>query len=160
MIHTQKITPKRRQLLQLAAIGASTLYLSPVAAQQQRVVVGTWGGDYAKLLTKNIDDPYLKPKGIEVVQDQAADGPRRAKMVAEKRLPRGSVDVQAFSAANMFEMNGVDLLEPLDYDVSTLPHVPRGQLTHVDPCSLRHRLAVSLTFDFVYYILDSMYLQL
>jgi len=115
MIHTQKITPKRRQLLQLAAIGASTLYLSPVAAQQQRVVVGTWGGDYAKLLTKNIDDPYLKPKGIEVVQDQAADGPRRAKMVAEKRLPRGSVDVQAFSAANMFEMNGVDLLEPLDY---------------------------------------------
>ena len=43
------------------------------------------------------------------------------------------------------------LLEPLDYDVSTLPHVPRGQLTHVDPCSLRHRLAVSLTFDFVYY---------
>jgi putative spermidine/putrescine transport system substrate-binding protein len=115
MIRMQKHTLKRRQLLKFAAIGASTLYLSPAAAQQQRVVVGTWGGDYAKLLTKNIDDPYLKPKGFEVVQDQAADGPRRAKMVAEKRLPRGSVDVQAFSSANMFEMNGVDLLEPLDY---------------------------------------------
>jgi hypothetical protein len=42
------------------------------------------------------------------------------------------------------------LLEPLDYHVPTLPHVPRGQLTHVDP--LRHGLAVSLaTVDFVYY---------
>ena len=45
-------------------------------------MVGTWGGDYARLLAKNIEDPLLKPKGYEVAQDQAADGPRRAKMVA------------------------------------------------------------------------------
>jgi hypothetical protein len=42
------------------------------------------------LLTKNIDEPMLKPKGIEVLQDQAGDAPRRAKMVAERRLPRGT----------------------------------------------------------------------
>ncbi len=106
---------KRRQILQYAATSATALWLGSAFAQQQRVVVGTWGGDYAKLLTKNVEDPFLKPKGIEVVQDQASDGPRRAKMVAEKRLPRGTVDIQGFSSANMFEMNGVGLLETLDY---------------------------------------------
>jgi putative spermidine/putrescine transport system substrate-binding protein len=30
-------------------------------AQGGRVVVGTWGGDYARLLTKNVEDPLLKP---------------------------------------------------------------------------------------------------
>ena len=106
---------KRRQILKFTAFGTTSLYLGSAFSQQQRVVVGTWGGDYARLLTKNIEDPLLKPKGIEVVQDQASDGPRRAKMVAERRLPRGSVDIQGFSAANMYEMNGVDLLEPIDY---------------------------------------------
>lgn len=115
MSRSKTLSFKRRQMLQLAALGTGALYLGSALAQQLRVVVGTWGGDYAKLLTKNVDDPYLKPKGIEVVQDQASDAPRRAKMVAEKRLPRGSVDIQGFSSANMFEMNGLDLLEPLDY---------------------------------------------
>ena len=68
-------------------------------------MVGTWGGDYARLLAKNIEDPLLKPKGYEVAQDQAGDAPRRAKMLAEKRLPRGTSDIQGLSAANMYEMN-------------------------------------------------------
>jgi putative spermidine/putrescine transport system substrate-binding protein len=80
-----------------------------------RVVVGTWGGDYARLLAKNIEDPLLKPKGFEVAQDQAADGPRRTKMVAEKRLPRGTSDIQGLSAANMYEMNEAGVLEQIDY---------------------------------------------
>ena len=74
----------------------------PARAQGGRVVVGTWGGDYARLLAKNIEDPLLKPKGFEVAQDQAGDAPRRTKMVAEKRLPRGTTDIQGLSAANMY----------------------------------------------------------
>lgn len=97
----------------LALTGAPGL---PALAQSGgRVVVGTWGGDYARLLTKNIEDPILKAKGIEVVQDQASDAPRRAKMVAEKRLPRGTVDIQGFSAANMFEMSEAGVTETIDY---------------------------------------------
>jgi putative spermidine/putrescine transport system substrate-binding protein len=80
-----------------------------------RVVVGTWGGDYARLLSKNVEDPFLKPKGLEVVQDQASDAPRRAKMVAERRLPRGTTDIQGLSAAQMFEMNEAGIAEPIDY---------------------------------------------
>jgi putative spermidine/putrescine transport system substrate-binding protein len=85
------------------------------AQEGGRVVVGTWGGDYARLLNKNIDEPILKPKGYEIVQDQASDAPRRAKMVAERRLPRGTVDIQGLSAANMYEMNEAGASETLDY---------------------------------------------
>ena len=110
----------RRHFLQMTALASGTMALtaagsSQVFAQQAKVVVGTWGGDYARLLTKNIEDPILKPKGIESVQDQASDAPRRAKMVAEKRLPRGTTDIQGFSSANMFEMNEAEVVEKLDY---------------------------------------------
>jgi putative spermidine/putrescine transport system substrate-binding protein len=87
----------------------------PAHAQAGRVVVGTWGGDYARLLTKNVEDPILKPKGFEVAQDQAGDGPRRSKMVAERRLPRGTSDIQGLSAANMYEMNEAGVCETIDY---------------------------------------------
>ena len=74
----------RRDLIKGAGAAALAAGLGPPAFAQSggRVVVGTWGGDYARLLTKNIEDPILKPKGIEIVQDQAGDAPRRAKMVA------------------------------------------------------------------------------
>jgi putative spermidine/putrescine transport system substrate-binding protein len=107
----------RRQALAggaaLAGVAASG---SRAQAQQGgRVVLGTWGGDYANLLLKNVETPFLKPKGIEVVQDHAPDPPRRAKMVAELRLPRGTSDIQALSAAQMYEMNAAGVLETLDY---------------------------------------------
>lgn len=112
----------RRELLKGAGVVALAAAAGTPALAQSggRVVVGTWGGDYARLLTKNIEDPILKAKGIEVIQDQAGDAPRRAKMVAEKRLPRGTVDIQGFSAANMFEMSEAGVTEALDY--SKLPN--------------------------------------
>ncbi len=116
----------RRDVLKTLAAGAGAAALAPsfagsaFAQSGGKVVVGTWGGDYARLLTKNIEEPLLKPKGIEVVQDQASDAPRRAKMVAERRLPRGTVDIQGLSAANMFEMNEAGVVEQIDY--SKLPN--------------------------------------
>jgi putative spermidine/putrescine transport system substrate-binding protein len=112
---TRRDTLKGLGLAVGAAAGLPLIGRDRALAQQARVVVGTWGGDYARLLTKNIEDPILKPKGFEVAQDQAADGPRRAKMVAEKRLPRGTVDIQGLSAANMYEMQEAGVLEQLDY---------------------------------------------
>ena len=100
--------------LGLGAIAMPTI-LTRRAHAGGRVVVGTWGGDYAKLLTKNVEDPFLKPEGYEVAQDQAGDAPRRSKMVAEKRLPRGTTDIQGLSAANMYEMNEAGVCEQIDY---------------------------------------------
>jgi putative spermidine/putrescine transport system substrate-binding protein len=111
--------PSRRLVLAGAAALAAPAILRPYggawAQDNKRIVVGTWGGDYAALLHKNIEVPFLEPKGWEVVQDMASDAPRRAKMVAEKRLPRGTSDVQGLSDLNVAEMVAAGVLEKLDY---------------------------------------------
>jgi putative spermidine/putrescine transport system substrate-binding protein len=118
---TRHWTFSRRDALKgLGAVALPAFASGRARADGGRVVVGTWGGDYARLLTKNIEDPLLKPQGYEVAQDQAGDAPRRSKLVAEKRLPRGTTDIQGLSASNMYEMNEAGVLETLDY--SRLPN--------------------------------------
>jgi putative spermidine/putrescine transport system substrate-binding protein len=112
---TSKLSRRHALGLGLGAVAMPAFLRDGARAQGGRVVIGTWGGDYARLLAKNIEDPLLKPKGFDVAQDQAGDGPRRTKMVAEKRLPRGTSDIQGLSAANMYEMNEAGVLETIDY---------------------------------------------
>src|SRR6516165_11260401 len=101
--------PARRRLIKAAGALAGVTALggwSPVRAQSgNRIVLGTWGGDYSKLLAKNIDTPLMMPKKYEVVHDIGGDPERRAKMRAEARLPRGTSDLQGLSAAQMWEVN-------------------------------------------------------
>src|SRR6266566_589603 len=107
----------RREVLLGAAALAGTVSLPRTASAQPkgRIVVGTWGGDYARLLNKNIEVPILIKDGWEVVQDQAGDPERRSKMLAEQRLPRGTSDVQGLSALNMFQMQDAGTVLPIDY---------------------------------------------
>ena len=107
----------RRTILQGAAAlaGAAIVPRSASAQAKGRIVVGTWGGDYARLLNKNIDVPILIKDGWEVVQDQAGDPERRSKMLAEQRLPRGTSDVQGLSAINMQQMFDAGLTMEIDY---------------------------------------------
>ncbi len=118
----QSHTVKRRDVLigSTAAVVASGLSLPAIAQAKGKVVVGTWGGDYARLLNKNIEQPILIKDGWEVVQDQAGDPQRRSKMLAEQRLPRGTTDVQGLSAINMFQMHDAETVLPIDY--SKLKH--------------------------------------
>src|SRR5262245_66446129 len=106
---TKTATPSRRRVLKgAAALGATGVACLPIRAAAQakgKVVIGTWGGDYARLLNKNIEQPILIKGGWEVIQDQAGDPERRSKMLAERRLPRGTTDVQGLSALNMFQMH-------------------------------------------------------
>jgi putative spermidine/putrescine transport system substrate-binding protein len=110
---TGKFSRRHALSVGLGAVAAPALLRT--ARANGRVVVGTWGGDYARLLSKNVEDPILKPKGFEVAQDQANSPPRRTKTLAEKRLPRGTSDIQALSAAEMFEMNEGGVAETIDY---------------------------------------------
>ena len=114
---TQSFKTTRRDVLigSSAAIAASGLGLPASAQAKGKVVVGTWGGDYARLLNKNIEQPILIKDGWEVVQDQAGDPQRRSKMLAEQRLPRGTTDVQGLSAINMFQMHDAETVLPIDY---------------------------------------------
>jgi putative spermidine/putrescine transport system substrate-binding protein len=107
---------RREVLLGAAALaGAASLPRKALAQAKGRIVVGTWGGDYARLLNKNIEAPILIKDGWDVVQDQAGDPERRSKMIAEQRLPRGTSDVQGLSALNMFQMHDAGTVLPIDY---------------------------------------------
>jgi putative spermidine/putrescine transport system substrate-binding protein len=112
------ITSRRQVLGGSAALAASAVagFATHAAAQSKgRIVVGTWGGDYARLLNKNIEQPILIKEGWEVIQDQAGDPQRRSKMLAERRLPRGTTDVQALTALNMFQMHDAGVIDTIDY---------------------------------------------
>lgn len=110
---------RRSFLAGTAGVAASSLVLPSSLAFAQgggRVVVGTWGGDYARLLNENIDTPIMGPLGYQIIQDQSGDPERRAKMLAERRLPRGSVDTNALQDSSMYQSFAQGLVEEIDFD--------------------------------------------
>jgi putative spermidine/putrescine transport system substrate-binding protein len=109
-----------------ASLLAAPALLTRRAAAAETCVVGTWGGDYARLLRENIDDPILKPAGIDVVQDVGDEQPRFAKMSAQRKLPRSSQDIVCLGALNGYRATEAGLVEPM-----TEAHVPN--LKHVLP---------------------------
>jgi putative spermidine/putrescine transport system substrate-binding protein len=119
MTNVARKSTSRRQVLRgaaaLTAVGLSGTSFSARAQGKGKVVGGTWGGDYARLLNKNIEQPILIKGGWEVIQDQAGDPERRSKMLAERRLPRGTTDVQGLSALNMFQMHDAGVVDAIDY---------------------------------------------
>ena len=117
----QGFTIGRRRVL----AGAAALpLLSRAAMADEQVVIATWGGDYANLLRGNIDDPLLKPKGITVVQDLGDEDPRVAKMIAQRRLPRGADDIVCLQGVRGHEVEQLVLVESLDATkVPNLVHV-------------------------------------
>src|SRR5436190_1941647 len=58
-----------------ALAGAAALAAFPANAQDKKVIVGTWGGDYSRLLTKNVDSLM---KGTECVHAEENADPRKA----------------------------------------------------------------------------------
>src|ERR1700691_5591431 len=114
----------RRALLAGGAILGVAPSLMRRACAAETCVVGTWGGDYARLLRENIDDPILKPAGIDVIQDVGDEVPRVAKLYAQKKLPRGTMDIACVGALNGYRVTDADLVEQLDEEkVPNLKHV-------------------------------------
>jgi len=121
----------RRALLGTAAVAGASLAAPALwprrAAAAEQCVVGTWGGDYARLLRENIDEPILKPAGVEVAQDVADEAPRVAKLFAQKALPRSTLDIACMGAPQAYRCGAAGLLETLDASkVPNLKHVQPG----------------------------------
>ena len=112
---SHRYTLSRRATLGGAAALAAGAAVPAAAQDNKRIVVGTWGGDYSRLLAKNIETPLLAPKGWDVVKDEANAPPRKTKIMAEKALRRGTSDVQGFSATDMFELSEQGAVETIDY---------------------------------------------
>ena len=121
----------RRALLGTAAAAAVAPGLIPAPASAAgQVIVGTWGGDYAKLLAQNIDKPLLAPKGIEVLQDVGSQDARRTKLTAERNSRHGSMDVCCLSDIDLYSMNQLHVWEPVtEQNVPNLKHVPKAYRT-------------------------------
>ena len=106
----------RRHFLS-ASMGAAAAFASnsPHArAEANQVIVGTWGGDYAQLLSDLIDKPLLAPQGIEVLQDVANADPRKTKLLAERQSRRGSMDVACLSDSDAYIIAGMNAFEAVD----------------------------------------------
>lgn len=93
---------------------ASTLLPNLAQAAGGRLVVGTWGGDYQNLQQTNIVDSALKDSGVQVIFDPANDMVRKSKLLAERRLPRGSMDIACLTRQGSYEMFANGLIEELD----------------------------------------------
>jgi putative spermidine/putrescine transport system substrate-binding protein len=120
------LTVSRRLVLGGGALLAAPAIIRSARAAEQ-CVVGTWGGDYARLLRENIDDPLMKPAGVEIVQDVGDENPRVSKLYAQKKLPRGAVDIACVGALNGFRVTEAELVEELDdKKVPNLKHVPEN----------------------------------
>ena len=119
----REFTVSRRGVLGGVALLAAPAIIRPARAAEQ-CVVGTWGGDYARLLRENIDEPILKPADIEIVQDIGDESPRVSKLYAQRKLPRGNMDIACLGAVNGYRVNDAGLVEDLtEAVVPNLKHV-------------------------------------
>ena len=106
----------RRRLL---AGAAGILALGPqtrrAQAQSGQIIVSNWGGDWNDRTNRLMEKPLVESKGIRIVHDLGLEPERKAKMLAERRLPRGTVDVAHLNDSDAFEMNSHQVVEQLDF---------------------------------------------
>ncbi|MGE0715357.1 MAG: extracellular solute-binding protein, partial [Alphaproteobacteria bacterium] len=97
-----------------AAAAMAAAGLPARAATCSQVVVGTWGGDYQKLLTANVEKPLMDPQRIETVHDVGTSAARKTKLLAARGSRRGPMDIACLSDLDTFEMNEAGVLAPID----------------------------------------------
>ena len=108
---------KRRQFIGagLAVAGTSILGGRAAFAQTKQIVVSNWGGDWNDRTVKFIEAPLLEQKGYRIVRDLNTAPQRRTKMVAEKNLPRGSLDVAHVSISDAVFVNNNGAVDLIDF---------------------------------------------
>lgn len=110
----------RRHFLQVSACAGAGLVAaaSPLTAFGQSsgsLVVSNWGGDWNSNIMKAMETPALERNGVTVRRDLASAPSRKSKLLAERNLPRGSVDIAHFTDADAYELQAQGALEEIDY---------------------------------------------
>ncbi|HZH28470.1 MAG TPA: extracellular solute-binding protein [Azospirillaceae bacterium] len=146
----------RRELLigAGAAVGAAALWSRGALGQTGNLNVGLWGGDYQNLFDANVTKPFLASKGLNVQYEAASGAPRKNKLLAERRLPRGTMDVACLNDIESYEMQQAGVIDQLDPSKIpnsknvipalakpySMPHIVSGMVlvfnpAHMDPKS-------------------------
>ena len=108
---------KRRQFIGagLAVAGAGVLGARTAFAQGREIVVSNWGGDWNDRTVKFIEQPLLESKGWKVVRDLNTAPQRRTKILAEKNLPRGTLDVAHVPISDAYLLNTNGAVDVIDF---------------------------------------------
>ncbi|MCF8209882.1 MAG: extracellular solute-binding protein [Rhodoferax sp.] len=114
------LSPARRHFIQAAAGASAGLVaaaspLTSFGQTQGELVVSNWGGDWNSNVMKAMETPALENNGITVRRDLAAAPARKSKLLAERNLPRGSVDIAHFTDADAYELQAQGALQEIDY---------------------------------------------
>lgn len=127
----------RRAVLGAAALGGASLALPrrSRAAACQQVAVTTWGGDYQKFLMDFVE-PSLRGGGVEILHDVTRPAQRITKLLAERPLPRGSIDVVHLNVPDMFQIREAGVLRELD--LAKIPNAKNIRDEFADPWSVPH----------------------
>jgi len=102
------------------ALSGASLVAAPMIARQSALAqsgelrVANWGGDWNERVVRAFEAPFINSKGIKIIHELSNPPERKAKLLAERRLPRGSVDVAWLSDADAYEMDQAGVLEPID----------------------------------------------
>jgi putative spermidine/putrescine transport system substrate-binding protein len=83
-------------------------------AQAGTLVVSNWGGDWNERTIRFVEEPLLESKGIRLVRDLGMEPERKAKLLAERRLRRGTVDVIHINEGDSYELFNQDVLAEID----------------------------------------------
>ena len=122
---------------------ASALALAPAIpmipglahAADSRIVVGTWGGDYQRLLQEYIA-PLVAKDSIEVVYDVGNATARNTKLKAELNSRRGSMDVAMLGDLDMYDVSTTGALESIE--ASAVPNLANVIESFKTPYSIPH----------------------
>lgn len=117
-IKTKLSVTRRQTLIGLGALagtaGATLAGIIPSQANGGRLVVSNWGGDWNDRTVRYVEEPLLENKGIMITRDLGMEAERKAKMLAERRLRRGSVDVLHLNQADAYDMYKQDILSDIE----------------------------------------------
>jgi putative spermidine/putrescine transport system substrate-binding protein len=119
----QQFTLTRRSLLVAAGAAALTMP-SLVRAQPKQVVVGTWGGDYAKLLESEVAPLLAEATGDRLLLATGDSTARRTKMLTAARVGAGDMDVACLSDSDTHLVSSQGLLVPVaDLDIPNAKNI-------------------------------------
>lgn len=108
--------PSRRAVLGALGAGAAVLATPRlVRAQEGTLVVSNWGGDWNERTIRFVEAPLVESRGIKIVRDLGMEPERKAKLIAEKRLKRGTIDVIHINEGDSVELNAQDVLSDIDF---------------------------------------------
>ena len=107
-----KLIIDRRTLI-VGSVAAATLAPSREARAAEKLVVGTFGGDYGDALQTNIEKPFFSSKGVDVQRDIATQDPRKAKLIAERAFRHGTMDVAVLSSVDTYTLSLLNIWEPI-----------------------------------------------